>query len=439
MNSKKQTKKKPEKNKFNEADMVPLSEVWRTIRQVLKSDSFPKDEFIKMMIKSAIRGVVSGGASFFGGIWLNAAQKDLQTHGTLRNPVVYIFGGLEQFAYRANQMLNLSINKDRRVFRLKVESNLKEFAQKLYLDMDTEYRNRHSSSDFNADASRASKAINDMIESCLDVAQTTGGVSSSGTILFGLNPLVFSALSIWGIINVAWTKDYFNKILPKWRKFDDKLKKSGERTGNITGAAAAIQRTGAGTRYKEIVGLEKEKTRKQKGILDKRTMDFWMENNAANSVAYIATVASIFFMARNGALDIGTMRMFMGATGNFTGELSRVANITSDIKEAVFNYNDAMKTLMMRPKIVDKPEAIELDARKFSKKSPAIEFHRVTHHYFDKDDKPGKDILKDFSLTINSGERVALLGQSGSGKTTLLSLLRREFEQEDGEIYIDGH
>ena len=50
----------------------------------------------------------------------------------------------------------------------------------------------------------------------------------------------------------------------------------------------------------------------------------------------------------------------------------------------------------------------------------------------------GRTILDDFSLEVERGETVALLGRSGSGKTTALRLINRMLEPTSGEIWIDG-
>jgi len=56
----------------------------------------------------------------------------------------------------------------------------------------------------------------------------------------------------------------------------------------------------------------------------------------------------------------------------------------------------------------------------------------------------GHELLDEVSFTINSGERVGLVGRNGSGKTTLFKLLTREIEPDEGEIstpknYTIGH
>ncbi|MEG1027281.1 MAG: ATP-binding cassette domain-containing protein, partial [Oscillospiraceae bacterium] len=62
-----------------------------------------------------------------------------------------------------------------------------------------------------------------------------------------------------------------------------------------------------------------------------------------------------------------------------------------------------------------------------------VEFKNIRFGY-----NPDKTIINDFSVKINSGEKVAIVGPTGAGKTTLVNLLMRFYEISDGEIYIDN-
>jgi len=66
--------------------------------------------------------------------------------------------------------------------------------------------------------------------------------------------------------------------------------------------------------------------------------------------------------------------------------------------------------------------------------APLIEFRDVSFSY-----QEGNDILSGFSLTVQRGQRIALVGESGGGKTTITRLLTRMYDIERGSIRIDGN
>lgn len=72
------------------------------------------------------------------------------------------------------------------------------------------------------------------------------------------------------------------------------------------------------------------------------------------------------------------------------------------------------------------------DAKLIEEFVDKIEFKNVTFAYGE------HDVIKDFNLTINKGETVALVGQSGSGKSTLANLITRFWDVKSGQILIDG-
>ncbi len=67
------------------------------------------------------------------------------------------------------------------------------------------------------------------------------------------------------------------------------------------------------------------------------------------------------------------------------------------------------------------------------KKPSTIEFKNVSFEYTD-----GVPILKNFNLTINFGEKIAIVGKNGSGKTTIINLLLRFLNSREGKILFDN-
>jgi ABC-type multidrug transport system fused ATPase/permease subunit len=63
----------------------------------------------------------------------------------------------------------------------------------------------------------------------------------------------------------------------------------------------------------------------------------------------------------------------------------------------------------------------------------AVEFDRVSFHY-----EAGKPVIRDFSLRVEPGWKVALISPTGCGKSTILSLLMRFYDATEGAVRIDG-
>jgi ABC-type multidrug transport system fused ATPase/permease subunit len=108
----------------------------------------------------------------------------------------------------------------------------------------------------------------------------------------------------------------------------------------------------------------------------------------------------------------------------------------------------AMLTLTVPPAITDRPNAIELTR----KKGVRVEMRHVSYVYAtEKRDLPGLpnasvqgakpvgSVLHDVTLTIEPGEKAALIGPSGAGKTTIMRLLMRYMDPTSGAILVDGH
>lgn len=75
----------------------------------------------------------------------------------------------------------------------------------------------------------------------------------------------------------------------------------------------------------------------------------------------------------------------------------------------------------------------DVDAIECKNISGEIRFENVSFSYME-----NQTVLKDFSLTIKPGEKVAFVGATGAGKTTIASLLLRFYEPQQGMIYLDG-
>ncbi len=99
-----------------------------------------------------------------------------------------------------------------------------------------------------------------------------------------------------------------------------------------------------------------------------------------------------------------------------------------DVTQHVARLAEALATLLVPHELRDHPEATPLIRR-----GARVVFDNISFHYPD-----GHEIFRDFSLSLERGQRVGLVGQSGGGKSTLLALLQRQYDLESGRILIDG-
>jgi ATP-binding cassette subfamily B protein len=99
-----------------------------------------------------------------------------------------------------------------------------------------------------------------------------------------------------------------------------------------------------------------------------------------------------------------------------------------DVTQHVARLTEAIATLLLPHELRDHPEAEPL-----VKAGAAIVFNKVSFRY-----PGGLQVFDTFSLRLNAGQRVGLVGASGGGKSTVFTLLQRFYDVNQGHISIDG-
>jgi len=99
-----------------------------------------------------------------------------------------------------------------------------------------------------------------------------------------------------------------------------------------------------------------------------------------------------------------------------------------DVTQHVARLSEALSTLLVPHELSDHPEAEPL-----VKSGAAIAFNNISFRY-----PGGLQVFDKFTLRLNAGQRVGLVGQSGGGKSSLFVLLQRFYDVHEGSITIDG-
>ena len=151
------------------------------------------------------------------------------------------------------------------------------------------------------------------------------------------------------------------------------------------------------------------------------------------NLAYVGVCMLGGYYVIIGTISIGGIQAFIQYLNRFNRPITEVAQLSSTIQqilaaaERIFDF------------LEEKEEEPEVEKSLFSqivnknrKLHGEVEFRNVNFSY---DVKP---VIKNFSVKIEPGMQVAIVGPTGAGKTTIVNLLMRFFDPNDGEILIDG-
>ncbi len=128
-------------------------------------------------------------------------------------------------------------------------------------------------------------------------------------------------------------------------------------------------------------------------------------------------------------LDVGQLFMYWGLLANLINPMNRFAAFVGELTKAVVGAGRVYEILDLPVERADKPGAVELKSVRGE-----IAFDHVGFAYA-QDEAP---VLDDFTVDIQAGEIVALVGPSGAGKTTIVNLVPRFYEPQRGRITLDG-
>ncbi|PPD32806.1 MAG: ABC transporter ATP-binding protein [Methylomonas sp.] len=153
----------------------------------------------------------------------------------------------------------------------------------------------------------------------------------------------------------------------------------------------------------------------------------WFQFTAA-AILKIGTIGYALQLWRLGEISVGDFAMSTGLALLVIGDARNLTRRFLEFFEYVGNVANGVDTIVKPHDIIDAPDAQPLNI-----KAGRIEFQNVCFAY-----EPGRPVFKNLNISIESGQRVGLVGFSGSGKSTFVSLILRNYEPQSGRILIDG-
>lgn len=142
-----------------------------------------------------------------------------------------------------------------------------------------------------------------------------------------------------------------------------------------------------------------------------------------------------------GGLDVIHGRISPGELAAFVFYSLLVGVAAGAISEVIGELQRAAGSAARLFELLQTPSAFSRDTNSSAGRTApapvegAIRIHQLTFHYPTRGDHPA---LEDLSISINTGETLALVGPSGAGKSTLFDLLLHFYEPDSGQIFIDG-
>ena len=146
-----------------------------------------------------------------------------------------------------------------------------------------------------------------------------------------------------------------------------------------------------------------------------------------------SAVALMTYESLTGSIAVGALLLAFNTYTRFYQTVNGYIESISITEESSRYAARWFELFELRPKLASSPNALRV---RFDH-PPHVEFRNVSFKY------PGEDtesplVLKNISFTIDTGEKIAIIGVNGSGKTTLIKLLCRTYDPTEGQILVNG-
>ncbi len=147
------------------------------------------------------------------------------------------------------------------------------------------------------------------------------------------------------------------------------------------------------------------------------------------NLGYIAICLLGGMFVIEGNLNIGSIQAFIQYVARFNRPITEIASTTATIQALLAASERIFEFLLEPEETPDAEDSLVLggDVR------GAVEFRGVDFSYDGK-----TPVIRDFSVKVEPGMNVAIVGPTGAGKTTIINLLMRFYEPTAGEILVDG-
>ena len=155
--------------------------------------------------------------------------------------------------------------------------------------------------------------------------------------------------------------------------------------------------------------------------------------NVGQAFLITAGLVAVMIMAaigvQNGSLTVGDFVMVNAYMIQITMPLNFLGTVYREIRQALVDMSEMFELLSQAPDVIDSKNAYDLCVTE-----GRVDFKNISFGY-----EHNRVILKNFNLSVKSGQNVAIVGTSGSGKSTIGRLMFRFYDTNEGELLVDGN
>ncbi len=195
---------------------------------------------------------------------------------------------------------------------------------------------------------------------------------------------------------------------------------NGMETIKTLGAEGTVQ-----SKWEQMVGLSAQ-TGLQSRLISNLMLNF---SNFVQQMAYVGIIVYGVYQIQEGKLTMGALIASSMLTSRALAPLSQVAGLLVRLQQSLISLR-TLNGIMALP--IERPATTQFIH--CPKLQGDIVFDKVSFCY----PRHPIPVLKDFSLHIRPGERIAILGRIGSGKSTLIKLMLNLYQPDSGTILMDG-
>ncbi len=253
----------------------------------------------------------------------------------------------------------------------------------------------------------------------------------SSIALFSLSPVIIAITIVTNIPEAMATIVYFRKTYELRRENEELIRDSNMTEGNTKRPRSIMEiRIFNTSSYlvRRFNSLDRIMTAKNLAIFGKFSRNAYLLG-LIQTLGYGFIFVYLIQSTIAGTISVGLLTFYVAMTNRLGNSIYSFLTTLTQIYEQGLYVSDFFAFLDLEKKVISGSKKLELVGR-----PPVIEFKDVSFKY------PLSDqyVLKNFSLNINPGDKLAVVGENGAGKTTLIKLLMRFYDVNEGAILLDG-